>query len=221
MAIGYWGIIIITLIMGLGTQAYINSQYKKWLKVPISTGLTGAQAARGMLDANGLQNVQIDMIGGKLSDNYDPRSNVLHLSEAVYKGFSVASTAIACHEAGHAVQHARGYVPAKVRMAIVPVVSFASNVWIFLLLIGFFLNMMGLVWLAIGMYAFAVLFQVVTLPVEFNASSNAMACVNAMAIPQIESAGARSVLTAAALTYVAAALSSILQLLYFIGMARD
>lgn len=217
----YWFIIIITLALGLATQAYISHSYKKWSKVPVSTRQTGAQAARKMLDANGLTSVPIEKTSGKLTDHYDPRTNILRLSEEVYSGFNIAATAIACHEAGHAVQHAQGYVPARIRMAIVPAVNFASNAWMIIFFIGLFLNAMGLVYVGIVLYAVAVLFQVVTLPVEFNASNRALATVEGQMLPQNETAGAKAVLTAAALTYVAAALSSILQLIYFIGIARD
>ena len=217
----YWLLLIVTLALGLGAQAYINSKYKVWSRVLISSGETGAMAARRMLDSNGLTNIPINVISGKLSDNYDPKRNVLNLSQEVYNGRSVAATAIACHEAGHAVQHAKNYVPANVRMALVPAVNFVSGIWMVLLFIGFLFNFLGLVYAAIGLYAIAVLFQIVTLPVEFNASSRAIASINGGRLPDAETRGARTVLTAAALTYVAAALASLLQLLYFVGISRD
>jgi len=217
----YWLLIIVTLLLGLGAQGLIRHTYNRWSQVPISNRITGAQAARKMLDANGLTDVRIDCIPGNLTDNFDPRDRVLHLSQQVHDGFSVSSTAVACHEAGHAVQHALNYGPARFRMALVPAVQFASNAWMFILLIGIFLNFMGLVYVGIALYAIAVLFQVVTLPVEFDASHRALATVGAQGLPAEEVGGARSVLTAAAFTYVAAALASLLQLLYFIGMARD
>lgn len=222
MSISYLGLILITLALGIGTQIYIKSCYKKWSQVPISTGMTGAQAARRMLDENGLNYVVINQVSGELSDHFDPRTNEVSLSTDVYNGRSVAATAIACHECGHAVQHARGYVPAKLRGALVPAVNFASNAWIFILLVGIFLNILGLVYVAIAFYAAAVLFQIVTLPVEFNASRRALAAVGANGmLPATETGGARKVLTAAALTYVAAALASVLQLLYLLGMSRN
>ena len=217
----YLLLIVVSLILGLGTQYYINRQYKKYSKVNITTGMTGAQAARQMLDANGLANISIQAVGGKLTDHYDPRTNVVSLSEAVYNGRTVAATAIACHECGHAVQYAHKYAPAIARGAIVPVVNVASNLWMFALIIGFFMQITGLVWAAIIMYAAVLVFQLVTLPVELNASRRAMAYISTgNFLPAEESRGARSVLTAAALTYVAAALVSILQLLYLLGMAR-
>lgn len=220
MALGYWLIIIITLILGLSTQAYIKSTYKKYARVPISTGLTGGQMARNMLDWNGLNNIQLGMTGGTLTDNFNPKTGVINLSGEVYNGITVSATAVACHETGHAVQHARGYAPAKFRMSLVPIVSFASNIWMIALFMGLILNILGLVYVGIFLFAFAVLFQLVTLPVEFDASRRALETISGLGIPQEEVAGCRKVLTAAALTYVAAALSSILQLLYFIGLAR-
>lgn len=222
MEMSYLSLIIITLVLGIGSQALIKRTYAKWSQVPASSGMTGAQAARDMLDSNGLYEVGIAMIPGNLTDNYDPRANVLNLSEAVYNGRSVAAMAIACHEAGHAVQHATGYTPIKIRSAILPVASFASNVWIILLLIGIFMQVMGLVWLAVILYACVVAFQLATLPVEFDASSRALNTIKAsMSMSVEQNDGAASVLRAAALTYVASALASFLQLLYFLGMARD
>jgi Zn-dependent membrane protease YugP len=217
----YLLLIVVTLVVGFGTQAFIKHTYRKWSKVPISSGLTGAQAARRMLDANGLTNVAIERVAGELTDHFSPKTNVVALSEGVYSSTSVSATAIACHECGHAVQHARGYVPAKLRGGLVPAVNIAGSAWIFVLLIGIFLASAGLVWLAIGLYAATILFQLVTLPVEFDASSRALAYVKGYGfLPASETGGARSVLTSAALTYVAAALVSVLQLIYLLGYAR-
>lgn len=213
---GYLGLIVITLIIGLGASAYVNSQIKKYSKVPISTGLTGAQAARKMLDHYGIAGVSVHQ-GKAGQDFYDPKSKSITLSPDSYNGVSITATATACHEAGHAYQHAQEYVPLKIRSAIVPVVSIASNAWMFLLIAGIMLNIVGLIDAAIIMYAFAVVFQIVTLPVEFNASNRAMTYLNETGILQAEQGGAFSVLRACALTYVAAALTSILQLLWLIG----
>jgi Zn-dependent membrane protease YugP len=207
--------------LGFGSQAYIRHTYKKWSKVRISSGMTGAQAARKMLDANGLSHVAIERVDGELTDHFNPKTNVIALSEAVYNGTSVSATAIACHECGHAVQHARGYVPGKVRGAIVPVVNLAGNLWMVVLIAGIFLQMLNMIYLAIALYAATIIFQLVTLPVEFDASSRALAYVKGYGyLPATETGGARSVLTSAALTYVAAALVSVLQLVYLLGYAR-
>lgn len=217
----YLFVIIITMVLGMGAQAAISAKYKKYKDVPISTGLTGAQTARRMLDANGLQNAQIVEISGELTDNFNPKTWVLSLSHDIYHGTSVSATAVACHESGHAVQHAKGYGPAKIRGTIVPVVNFASNIWPIILLIGFMMNLMGLVYAAIIFYAVVILFQLVTLPVEFDASRRALAYIESVpGVTESEHGGARKVLTAAAFTYVAAALASLIQLLYMLEMAR-
>ncbi len=217
----YLLIVVVTVVLGVVAQAGIRQTYKKWSNVYAASGLTGAEAARRMLDSYGLHHIKIQQISGELTDNYDPRTQTLNLSQGVYGARSVAATGIACHEAGHAVQHAIGYYPIKIRMAVVPVVNIASNFWIILLMIGFILNNFNLIWIAIILYALVVAFQVITLPVEFNASRRAIDCVEAtMALPDEQDAGARSVLRAAAMTYVAAALGSLLQLIYFIGLAR-
>jgi Zn-dependent membrane protease YugP len=207
--------------MGVGSQMYIKSTYKKWNRVPISSGLTGAQAARRMLDANGLVHVAITRIPGELTDHYNPQTNIVSLSEAVYSGTSVSATAIACHECGHAVQHAQNYAPAKLRGALVPAVNIASSAWIFVFLAAIFLNLIGLFWVAIALFAATLVFQLVTLPVEFDASSRALAYVKSYGfLPTTETGGARKVLTSAALTYVAAALASVMQLIYLLGSRR-
>jgi uncharacterized protein len=179
--------------------------------------VSGADVARQILDRNGLQGVPVEASpGGPLSDHYDPRKKSVHLSEPVYAGHAVASTAIAAHEVGHAIQHAKAYGPFRVRSAMWPVVAFASNAWIFLLLIGFFAQLAGLVAFAIILYAVVVLFQLVTLPVEFDASRRALVQVRELGLVSTgEAAGAKKVLTAAALTYVAAALAALSQLAYY------
>lgn len=216
----YLALILVTLTLGIVAEAGINNTYKKWGRVPNAMGITGAQAARAMLDANGLYNVGIDRISGQLTDNFDPRDNRLHLSDSTFDKCSVAAIAIACHEAGHAVQHATDYKPIKVRSAIVPVAQFASNLWIFILIVGIILNSFSLVWFAVILYACVVLFEVVTLPVEFNASSRAIESIGATyPMPEEQYDGCKKVLRAAAFTYVASALSSLLQLLYFAAIA--
>ncbi|MDO5118087.1 MAG: zinc metallopeptidase [Eggerthellaceae bacterium] len=225
-SIFYLVLIVVTLALGLGTQGYIQSMYSKYSKVRINLQATGAQIARKMLNDNGLANVEIHCVDGTLSDHYDPRSRVVNLSRAVYTGSDVSSLAVACHECGHAIQHATGYSPLMIRTAIVPIANFSSNFWIILLVCGFMFDMMGLVYAALACFGFAVLFQIVTLPVEFNASKRGLAFIesgcNSSWIPSAEVLqGSKKVLTAAALTYVAAALISIIQLLYYLGMARN
>ncbi|HAM15982.1 MAG TPA: peptidase [Eggerthellaceae bacterium] len=216
---GYWMLVIVTLVIGLAASAYVNSQLKKYQKVRSSSGLTGREAAERMLAANGVYGVAIHR-GAEGQDHFDPRTNSISLSPSVYDQSTVTAYATACHEVGHACQFAQGYVPLKIRSAIWPVANAASSIWIFILLIGIFLYMNQLITVAIVMYACVVAFQLVTLPVEFNASHRAMDYMKSVNLPQGEVAGSFSVLRACALTYVAAALASLLQLLYLIGM-RD
>ncbi|MCL1890882.1 MAG: zinc metallopeptidase [Coriobacteriia bacterium] len=230
MDLTYLLVLVVTLALGAGSQFLIKSTYKKWSQVPISTQLTGAEVARNMLDANGLTHVTIQKIPGiegDLSDHFDPRNNVVSLSESVHDRATVGATAVACHECGHAVQHARGYAPAKLRGSLVPVVNLASNSWMLVLMAGIFMLTQAipgatqLIWLAIILYGAVILFQVVTLPVEFDATSRGLAYIRSNpAVTAQESGGAKSVLRAAALTYVAAALSSLLYLLYLLTMVR-
>lgn len=215
----YLMLIIVTFVLGLGTQWYINHAYKKYSQVDSATGLTGAQVARRMLDDNGLTHVQVNCVAGTLTDHYDPRTCVVSLSEDIYHSTSVSAAAVACHECGHAVQHATGYVPMNIRSALVPLANFGSSAWLILLMIGIFFQMTGLILLACFVYGFAVLFQVVTLPVEFNASRRGLAYANNTL--NVAGNGAKTVLTAAALTYVAAALTSIMQLLYYLSVFTD
>lgn len=230
----YWIMIIASMIIGFAAQAYINSSYKKYSRVSNTTGLTGAQVARRMLDENGLQDVQVQRVDGTLTDHYDPRVRVVRLSEGIYDDTSVSAMAVACHECGHAVQHARNYAPMNIRSALVPIANFGSSAWLIVILIGIFLNITNLIWLGVILYALAVLFHVVTLPVEFNASRRGLTYIRGdresslvtvrrgvgeLADPTY--AGAKTVLTAAALTYVAGALTSIMQLLYFVGVAAN
>ncbi len=216
----YLLLVVVSLVLGLAAQAYINKAYKTWSRVP-SDGASGAEVARRMLDANGCYDVEIKGTPGQLTDHYDPRDNSLYLSGDNRIGGSVASVAVACHEAGHAVQRAQGYGFMKVRQALVPVVSFTQNAWMIVFLLGVFMNLAGLQTLAIALFAFSVLFQVVTLPVEFDASRRAVAYIEQSGMGAVNVEGARKVLTAAALTYVAAALTSILQLLYLLSRTRS
>ena len=217
---GYLLLIVVTLVIGLGATAHVNSQLRKYTKVPSAAGMTGAQIAEAMLRSKGITNVPVVM-GRPDQNHFDPRTNSITLDPNAYNGRSITSIATACHEAGHACQFAEGYAPMKVRGTIVPAANIASNAWMFLLLIGIFMNIMQLVWLAVIMYAAVVVFQIVTLPVEFNASSRALAYITQQGAPAGELDGSRKVLRACALTYVAAALTSVLQLLWLLGHTRD
>jgi hypothetical protein len=218
---GGWGLYLIflipPLILGFVVQGWLRKTVASNMQVQVATGLTGAEVARQILDRNGLHDVPVEPSpGGPLSDHYDPRKRSVHLSEPVYAGRAVASTAIAAHEVGHAIQHARAYAPFRARSAMWPVVAFASNAWIFLLMIGLFAQAFQLIGLAVVLYAVVVLFQFVTLPVEFDASRRALVQVRELGLVSAgEAGGARKVLTAAALTYVAAALAALTQLAYY------
>lgn len=216
MDMEYLLIALVALVIGGAVQAYIRSTYAKWARVPANVPGTGADVARRMLAEGGAQGVGITRVAGSLTDHYDPRDNRLHLSDDNYHGASVASVAVACHEAGHAIQAARGFGLYRLRSALVPAVNIAQQGWVLVLLAGILLNVAGLVRLAIVLFAVAVVFQLVTLPVEIDASRRAVAYLSANG-SGVDEKGARSVLTAAALTYVAAALTSIMQLLYLLS----
>lgn len=208
-------ILIPAIILTMYAQSKIQSEYSKYSKVRTSKGYTGAQVAREILNQNGLSDVNIELVGGKLSDHYDPRTKVLRLSNEVYNGSSIAANAIAAHEVGHAIQHAKAYAPLKIRNAIVPVVNIASQAAWPLIFIGlFFAQFQNLLNIGIIMFSATVIFQLVTLPVEFNASERALNQLSQGGIlVGNEVAQGKKVLSAAALTYVAAAASAMTQLL--------
>ena len=214
----YFVFLIPPLIIGFAVQAWLKKTVAANLQVGVASGMTGAEIARQILDRNGLDGVPVETSpGGPLSDHYDPRKKSVHLSEPVYSGRSVASTAIAAHEVGHAIQHQKAYGPFRLRSAMWPAVAFASQAWLFLLMIGLFAQIAGLMTFAIVLYAVVVLFQLVTLPVEFDASRRAMAQISDLGLVSTgESHGARKVLTAAAMTYVAGALAALSQLAYWL-----
>ena len=216
----YWGVVIISLVLGGITQAYIRSTYDKWSRVPSGLGATGAEVARRMLNDEGASQCGIGHISGHLTDNYNPRENVLHLSDENFHGGSVSSVAVACHEAGHAVQTAKGFGLAQLRQALVPAVTFAQNTWSIAFFLGMFMRLMGLVEVAIILFAATVVFQLVTLPVEIDASRRALGFLKTQG-SAIDQQGARSVLIAAALTYVAGALVSIINLLYLLTVTGN
>lgn len=228
-----WTILIVlpAMIFALLAQFKVKSTFDRYSSVMSRRGYTGATAARRLLDANGLHNVGITMVQGELTDHYDPRNRTLYLSTAVYSSQSTAAIGVACHEAGHALQHARSYVPLKLRMSIIPVCNIGSRLAFPLFLIGLLLasasrtpNLMGDVFMLLGISAFSLstLFQLITLPVEFNASRRAMEGMRSCGLlADNELSGARRVLSAAAMTYVAALATSLLSLLRLIVIAQN
>ena len=213
----YLAFLIPPLVFGLLVQAYLKRTFAHNAQIEIGNGLSGAQVARAILDANGLHDVPVEpSMGGALSDHYDPRKRSVHLSEPVFAGRSVSAAAVAAHETGHAIQHAERWAFMQLRSAMFPAVAFASSAWIWLLLAGAFLNMFGLIGIALVLYALAVLFHFVTLPVEFDASKRAAVQLGNLGLVSAgEVGGVRQVLRAAALTYVAGALAALSQLLYY------
>jgi uncharacterized protein len=206
-------------------QFRVNSTFKKYSNVPNQQRLTGAEVAARILRANGITDVGIEYIPGQLTDHYDPRAKMLRLSEPVYGARSVAALGVAAHEVGHAIQHARAYAPLQLRSALVPVAGFGSRFGIWILLGGVLIGLAELAWVGVALFAAATLFALVTLPVEFNASSRAMAeLTNLGIIDRTEAQQGRAVLNAAALTYVAGFAAALLQLIYWItvvsGMNR-
>ncbi|MBO5353732.1 MAG: zinc metallopeptidase [Lachnospiraceae bacterium] len=208
-------LVIIGMVLSLLASARVKSTYAKYAREASLTGMTGAQAAKKILSTAGIYDVTIQHVAGELTDHYDPRNKTLNLSDSVYGSVSVAAVGVAAHECGHAIQHDRGYAPLKIRSTIAPVASFGANISWPLIVIGLVLGGSGfLVQLGIIMFSLAVLFQLVTLPVEFNASRRAMNLLSETGILyEEELRKTKKVLSAAALTYVAAAASSILQLL--------
>lgn len=225
---GYYGyyfdstyfLVLIGAVLCLWAQFRVKSTYNKYAKVRSRTGMTGAQAAQKILQMSGIYDVRIEHIGGSLTDHYDPTHKVLRLSDTVYGSTSVAAIGVAAHECGHAVQHDKGYAPLQIRSALVPAANIGSKAGIPLIILGAFLGMnQMLIQIGIWVFALAVLFQVVTLPVEFNASGRALAMLgNYGMMERDEVSGCKKVLRAAALTYVAAAASAILQLLRLVLM---
>lgn len=202
------------------TSWYVNAAYKKWSRVPAQSRMTGLQAAQRLISAGGLFGVRVEPIAGNLSDNYDPRSKVLHLSRGVAETASVASLAIAAHELGHAMQDSEDYLPLRFRSAIVPMVKIGSSLGWILIMAGLFLNYMNLAWIGVFAFAGGAVFALATLPVELNASARARKLLTDSGLinSQEEMKGVANVLNAAALTYVAALVTALLQVLYFANM---
>ncbi len=214
----FWDISMIILIPGLLLAMYaqtkVSSTYNRYKKITSHSGYTGAQFARKMLNDNGLYDVTITQISGRMSDHYDPRANQVRLSAEVYNGTSIASLGIAAHEVGHAVQHATNYFPLTVRNLVVPVTNFSSSIYMLFIFIGIIMNSFSMIQFGIMLFAVIVIFQVITLPVEFNASRRAIATLGGDGVLDAEElSGAKRVLGAAAMTYVAAMVTAVLQLL--------
>jgi hypothetical protein len=215
----YMIFMIPAFILMLIAQGYVTGAYRKWSQVTARSQLTGAQVAQRLISAGGL-NVSVDGVRGKLTDNYDPRQKVLHLSEGVYNSSSVASLAIAAHELGHAMQDRDGYFPLRLRAAMVPVVNIGSYLGWILIFIGLILRLTNLSWLGVLVFSGGAIFALATLPVELNASARAKALLTdtGMIIGNDERRGVNNVLNAAALTYVAGLVTAVMQLLYFVSM---
>ena len=219
--------ILPALLLSLWASLRVKLTYKKYSTVRASSGVTAAEAARRILDANGLASVPIGRVAGELTDHYDPSAGVVNLSEAVYGSTSIAAIGVAAHECGHAIQHARGYAPLAIRSAIIPATNIGSRLSTPLLLAGIFLSyyaerMIVLAYLGVLLFGLCVLFQLVTLPVEFNASRRALAILRSDGmLAEGELSGARRVLSAAAMTYVAALATAALQFLRLLAIARS
>lgn len=209
------------LILALYAQFKVSSTFARFKKEPSRSGLTGAQIARQILDTNGCGSVRIERVPGSLTDHYDPENGVLRLSEEVYGSRSIAALGVAAHEAGHAIQDATDYGPMRIRATLVPVANIGSSAAIPLFMLGLIFSWQPLLKIGILCFSLAVLFYVVTLPVEFNASGRAVALLASGYLPDDEVQGVKKVLSAAALTYVAAALQAILQLLRLVLLANS
>ena len=215
-------LVIPAMLVALWAQMRVKSTFARYSSVGLCSGLTGAQAARRILDANGLSDVRVEAVPGNLTDHYDPTQRVVRLSQDVYYRSTVAAVGVAAHETGHAVQHATGYAPLTIRNAIIPLTNIGSTISIPLVLLGFVLGWQPLVSFGILLFSLVTVFQLITLPVEFNASHRALEIMkSSQLIPEDELEGGRQVLRAAAMTYVAALAASILQLLRLLILAND
>jgi uncharacterized protein len=210
---------IVTLVLTIGVQMWLRNTYGRWERVANASGLTGADTARAILRANGLDDVKVEAVPGQLTDHYDPRTKTVRLSEAHFRVPSVAGAAVAAHEVGHALQHAKAYGPLQMRAALVPVASIGANFGPWIVIAGFMLGAAGLIQVGIVLFGAAVLFQLVTLPVEFDASRRAVLEMERLGLATTaDVGGSRQVLNAAALTYVAAAAASLMYLLHYLSM---
>ena len=218
----YFVLVLPCILLSLWASSNVNSTFRKYANQHSSRRLTGAEAAQRVLAANGVRGVRIDRVSGNLTDHFDPKTNVIRLSDSVYGSTSTAAIGVACHEAGHAVHYAQNYGPIKLRAAIIPITNFGSKIAMPLILVGILLSAMGeisytFIYLGIAAFSLSLVFQLVTLPVEFNASRRAMQAIeSANILTEEEQRGARKTLTAAAMTYVAATAVSLAQLLRLI-----
>ena len=218
----YLILVVPAMILALMAQFKVKSTFATYSNERNMRGLTGAQAAREVLSHYGINNVQIEMVNGKLTDHYDPRDNVIRLSDDVYSSTSIAAIGVACHEAGHAAQHAQGYAPIKIRNAILPVCNIGSTLGFPLAILGIIFNSSPLISIGLLLYALVAVFQIATLPVELNASRRAMQVIGNEGILSAEEAyGAKRVLSAAAMTYVAALVVSLANLLRLLMLANN
>ncbi|MDA0700238.1 MAG: zinc metallopeptidase [bacterium] len=210
---------ITTLVLTIGVQMWLRNTYGRWERVANTSGLTGADTARAILRANGLDDVKVESVPGQLTDHYDPRTKTVRLSEAHFRVPSVAGAAVAAHEVGHALQHAKAYGPLQMRAALVPIANIGSNFGPWIVIGGFMLGAAGLIQVGIVLFGAAVLFQLVTLPVEFDASRRAVGEMERLGLAtSADVGGSRQVLNAAAMTYVAAAAASLMYLLHYVMM---
>jgi len=219
----YWILTLPALAFSIWAQFKVKRTFSRYSKVGVRSGMTGAEAAAAVVRAGGAQGVTIERHRGFLSDHYDPRTRKLRLSPEVYDGRSVSSVAVGAHEAGHSIQHAVGYAPLTLRTQLVPMVQIGSYLWYWPFILGLIMHMSGLIWVGVILFSAVVLFQLVTLPTEFNASNRAKAVLASAGIvtTQEEAVGVSKVLDAAAMTYVAALAASVMQLIYMILRAQD
>lgn len=213
-------LMIIAIAISAFAQMRVTSTFNKYLKVRNSTGIQGFEVARRILDSQGLYDIPVEMVPGTLSDHYDPRSRAVRLSKEVYAGDSIASVSVAAHEVGHAIQHATGYAPLNFRSMLAPVAAFSGNIVWILVMMGLILSVPFLINIGIYLFLAVLLFQIITLPVEFNASKRALAQLESGYISSEEVQSSKKVLGAAAMTYVAATLVSVLQLLRLLALSN-
>ncbi len=216
----YWLFIGPAMLLMLAAQWYVSSMFRKWSRVPAASRLSGAEAAERLIRYGGLYGVQVEAVAGNLTDHYDPRTKVLRLSQGVYGSRSVAAIAVAAHELGHALQDEEGYFPLRFRSMMVPAVNIGSSLGWILILVGLFIGWTGLAWLGVAAFSAGAFFALVTLPVEFNASARAkrLLAETGIIMGEEERRGVNAVLNAAALTYVAALVTALMQVLYYVTL---